>query len=127
MLVQYGKSFLAMKKINLKQFEQDDDGFVVTPIEDEELEQKMAFQTAPSVEPQEKVRVSFAKFAQLVSRSDLEQVLTSNPNAEVIIDTNLLAELATPSEEEEERKIPVIFSVGLVIGIVLTYILFKYL
>lgn len=120
-----------MKKINLKRLDQEDDGFVVTPIEDEEDDVKNAptfgHNAVVQAEPGEKVRVSFAKFAQLVSRSDVEQVIVANPEAEVIIDTNLLAELATPSEEEEERKIPVIFSVGLVIGIVLTYILFKYL
>lgn len=103
--------------------ESDEDGFVVTPI-DEHVEAKTSIAVP---EPGEKVRVSFAKFAHLVSRSDLEHVMDANPHAEVIIDTNLLAELATPSEEEEEKKIPVIFSIGLVVGIILTYILFKYL
>ncbi len=108
--------------------ESEEDGFVVTPIDDEFEGAKMGAKTSIAVpEPSEKVRVSFAKFAHLVSRSDLEHVMDANPHAEVIIDTNLLAELATPSEEEEEKKIPVIFSIGLVVGIILTYILFKYL
>lgn len=122
-----------MKKINLKSFDEEEDGFVISSIEDDVMDvktplDKSQFEAAVvASEPGEKVRISFAKFAHLVARSDLDQVIDANANAEVIIGTDLLAELATPSEEEEEKKIPVIFSVGLVIGIVLTYILFKYL
>lgn len=114
-----------MKKINLKSFDEDEDSFVINRIEDDAVVESKP--VSAESEPGEKVRISFTKFAHLVARSDLDQVIEANPNAEVIIGTDLLAELATPSEEEEEKKIPVIFSVGLVIGIVLTYILFKYL
>jgi len=109
--------------INLKRIEDPkQEGFAIHHIDDEEVKQMVE-----ESEPGEMVKISFAKFANLVARSDIEDIIAANLREEIIIRANLLAELATPSEEEEERKIPVIFSIGLVVGIILTYILFKYL
>lgn len=110
--------------INLKAFDDQpkDDGFTVHHIADEEVKSVIA-----ASEAGEKVKISFGKFAQLVARSDIDELIEGNRGQDVVIDTNLLAELATPGDDVEERKIPVIFSIGLVVGIILTYILFKYL
>lgn len=74
-----------------------------------------------------KVKISFAKFVQLIVNHSFEQVVEKNQDAEIIISTNLLSDLANAhSEPEEQKKIPVIlFIVGLGLGIVITYFLVK--
>lgn len=69
------------------------------------------------------MKVRFAKFVQLVSTRDCSDVVNANPDEEVVISSNLLTELAGAHDEREEKKIPLVFLVGLAIGVVLTYIL----
>lgn len=75
------------------------------------------------VEPRDFVKVKFTKFVQLVTSRDCGDVVEANPNEEVVMSSNLLTELAGAHDEREEKKIPLVFLVGLAIGVVLTYIL----
>ncbi len=75
------------------------------------------------VEPRDFVRVKFAKFVQLVSTRDCADVVNANLDEDVVMSSNLLTELAGTHDEREEKKIPLVFLVGLAIGVVLTYIL----
>jgi hypothetical protein len=75
------------------------------------------------VEPRDFVKVKFTKFVQLVTSRDCSDVVEANPNEEVVMSSNLLTELAGAHDEREEKKIPLVFLVGLAIGVVLTYIL----
>ena len=88
----------------------------------EEPQQK-EYQSPQEVEPRDYVKVRFAKFVQLVSTRDCSDVVNANPDEEVVISSNLLTELAGAHDEREEKKIPLVFLVGLAIGVVLTYIL----
>lgn len=75
-----------------------------------------------------KVRISFSKFVQLVVNHSFEEVVEKNQDAEIIISTNLLSDLANahPESEEQPKKMPVIlFIIGLGLGIVITYFLVK--
>lgn len=74
-----------------------------------------------------RVKISFAKFVQLVLNHSFEEVVEKNQDAEIIISTNLLSDLANAHpESEEQKKIPIIlFIVGLGLGIVFTYFLVK--
>lgn len=74
-------------------------------------------------EPKDYVKVKFGKFVQLVSSRDCADVVNVNPDEDVVISSNLLTELAGAHDEREEKKIPLVFLVGLAIGVVLTYIL----
>jgi len=74
-------------------------------------------------EPKDIVRVKFSKFVQLVTSRDCSDVVNANTEEDVIISSNLLTELAGAHDEREEKKIPLVFLVGLAIGVVLTYIL----
>lgn len=75
------------------------------------------------VEPRDFVKVKFTKFIQLVTSRDCADVVDANPDEEVVMSSNLLTELAGAHDEREEKKIPLVFLVGLAIGVVLTYIL----
>jgi len=74
-------------------------------------------------EPRDVVRVKFEKFVQLVTSRDCSDVVNANLDEDVIMSSNLLTELAGAHDEREEKKIPLVFLVGLAIGVVLTYIL----
>lgn len=74
-------------------------------------------------EPKDFVKVKFSKFVQLVSTHDFTEVIDNNENEDVILSSNLLADLAGSHDQKEERKIPLVFLVGLAIGVILTYIL----
>ena len=74
-------------------------------------------------EPKELVKVKFSKFVQLVTVRDCADVVANNENEDIIINSNLLTELASSHDEREEKKIPLVFLVGLAIGVIITYIL----
>ncbi len=77
------------------------------------------------VMPKDTVRVKFVKFVNLVSSRDFREVITANADEEIIMSSNLLTELAGSQDRVEERKIPLVFLVGIAIGVVLTYIFFS--
>ena len=77
----------------------------------------------PDTEPKDFVRVKFARFVQLVTSRDCADVVNDNPEEDVVMSSNLLTDLAGAHDEREEKKIPLVFLVGLAIGVVLTYIL----
>jgi len=76
-----------------------------------------------NVEPKELIKVKFAKFVQLVASRDFLSVLEKNQDEDIIISSNLLTDLAGSVDEKGEKKVPVVFLIGLAIGVVLTYIL----
>ncbi|MBD3270848.1 hypothetical protein GF376_04965, partial [Candidatus Peregrinibacteria bacterium] len=72
-------------------------------------------------EPKEMIKVKFDKFVQLVATRDFWQVMERNKNENIILSSNLLTELAGAVDEKGEKKTPVIFLVGLAIGVIVTY------
>lgn len=74
----------------------------------------------------DRVKVKFDKFITLVATHTYEDVLRKNADEDVIISTNLLTDLANAHEEPKgDKKIVVIFAVGLAIGIVLTWLILR--
>lgn len=101
---------------------------------DEPLEEAPAPQTdiTPAVmrnieeiPPKETIKVKFSKFVTLVANHDFTDVVNANPDEEIIISSNLLTELASGADRKGEKKIPLVFVIGIAIGVVLTYILFS--
>lgn len=114
------------KSIFLKE---EDTEFKVKHIEDDEEETDVVESARPVIsEPMavEKVKVSFDNFVNLVANHNYEEVIEKNKNEDVIVSSNLLADLANAHEQEEERRIPAIFIIGVVLGIVVTYILLTF-
>lgn len=102
----------------------------VQPVKDEKEEEK----TEPSRTEVERVdessarefvKVRFGTFVNLIANRDLEEVFDANAEQQIIMNSNLLTELACTKDRREERKIPIVFLVGIGIGVVLTYIFFS--
>ncbi len=111
----------------------NDDSFVVKHIEPDESEEIVTYPVIRESSPMpqepeavEKVKVSFDNFVKLVANHNYEDVIDKNKDEHVIVSSNLLADLANAHEQEEERRIPAIFIIGVLIGIVITYILLTY-
>lgn len=73
----------------------------------------------------DKVKVKFDKFVNLIATHAYEDVLEKHVDDDVIISTDLLTDLANAHEEKQDRKMPMIFLVGIILGIILTYVLLK--
>ncbi|MBA4336629.1 hypothetical protein C0416_02540 [bacterium] len=120
-------------KIDISMRDRDDDSFVVNHIESDEDEEIVTYpvireHAVVTQEPEavEKVKVSFDSFVKLVASHNYEDVIDKNKDEPVIVSSNLLADLANAHEQEEERRIPAIFIIGVLVGIVITYILLTY-
>ena len=131
----------AVRDITVKRFTQDEN-FAVEPLiqhhrlsddtdystdneveeVEEDVEQVLA-QVPQDVAPLDFVNVKFSKFVQLVTSRDCSEVVNANMDENVVISSNLLAELAGTHDGGEEKKIPLVFLIGLAIGVVLTYFL----
>jgi len=115
----------------------DEDSFVVNHIDEdttEDIVESNIGYTVPhesrvvmnDIPAAEKVKVSFDNFVKLVVNHNYEDVIDKNKEEDVIVSSNLLADLANAHEQEEERRIPAIFIIGVLLGIVITYILLTY-
>ncbi|KKT18889.1 MAG: hypothetical protein UW03_C0028G0005 [Candidatus Peregrinibacteria bacterium GW2011_GWA2_43_8] len=76
-----------------------------------------------SSEPASKVKITFGRFVSLVANHSFLDIVEKNSDEEVIISTNLLTDLANAHDGQTERKLPVVFVLGLIVGIGLTYLL----
>jgi hypothetical protein len=96
----------------------------VTSLEKEE-DEIVKIPSIEASEPKDTIKVKFGKFVQLVANHDFAEVIDAHLDDEIIMSSNLLTELAGASDKKEERKIPLVFLIGIAIGVVLTYIFFS--
>ena len=73
----------------------------------------------------DKVKVKFEKFVNLIATHSYEEIFEKHIDEDVIISTDLLADLANAHEEKGDRKVPVIFLLGILLGIVVTWLLLR--
>lgn len=110
--------------------QEDEDSFVVRHIDgsSKDAEKIIRESTVVTHDPPvaEKVKVKFQNFVQLAVNHNYEDIIEKNANEDVIVSSNLLADLANAHEKEEEKRIPAIFIIGMVLGIVITYILLTF-
>lgn len=95
--------------------------------EEEEMDEEPYMQSLDidTANPRDTIKVKFGKFVQLVNSHDFADVVNTHAQEEIIMSTDLLTELAGSHDRREERKIPLVFLVGIAIGVVLTYIFFS--
>ena len=104
----------------------DDSEFKIHHFEEEEVEE-----TAPSdlsgvaSKPHDKVKIKFDKFVNLVATHAYEEVFEKHEDEDIIISTDLLADLANAHEEKGDRKVPAIFLFGILLGLGLAWVLLK--
>lgn len=75
--------------------------------------------------PYDKVKVKFDKFVNLIATHAYEDIFEKHMDEDVIVSTDLLADLANAHEEKENKKTPLIFVLGIVLGGVVAWILFR--
>jgi hypothetical protein len=95
----------------------------VTSLEDDQPSVKV--QSSEDFIPKETIKVKFGKFVHLVANHDFADVIEAHADDEIVMSSNLLTDLAGASDKKEERKIPLVLMVGIIIGGVLTYIFFS--
>lgn len=98
-----------------------------TPVQEEPTlqQQPTPLLEADQLNPKDLIKVNFATFVELVASQDVEKIIEQHTNQELIMSTNLLSKLASLRDNREEKKIPLVFLVGIAIGVVLTYIFFS--
>jgi len=96
---------------------QEENKTYVSPVSDDEISELKA---------SDNVKVKFDKFVNLVvSKADAE-MMEKYMDEDIIVGTNLLTELASVQKEDKEgKKVPIMFILGILIGIGLAYILLK--
>lgn len=78
-------------------------------------------------EPSTQVKVPFEKFVQLVATHDFEAVMSKHANEDIVLSTSLLTDLANayPEDSMQKTKTPVMLILGVIIGIVVTYLILR--
>ena len=73
----------------------------------------------------DRVKVKFDKFVNLIATHAYEEIFEKYNNEDVIVSTDLLADLANSHEEKQMGKTPFIFLFGILLGILAAYFLMK--
>lgn len=76
-------------------------------------------------EPDNKVKVKFEKFVNLIANHAFEDVIDKHAHQEIIISTDLLTDLANVSEDKPGSKWFLILVLGVVIGGAVVYFISK--
>jgi hypothetical protein len=97
----------------------------VTEEEKEEPKSEPGFDVSDESTIKDLIKVKFGTFVQLISNRDIQDLFEANADKNIIMHSDLLTELASSRDKREERKIPLVFLVGIAIGVVLTYIFFS--
>lgn len=101
----------------------------VINLRDEKLANSYGVEPVKTVEAEiseTKVKVKFEKFANLVVTHAYEEIIDEHRDDDVIISTDLLADLANAHEEPSDKRIPLMFVLGGVIGVIITWFLISY-
>ena len=103
-------------------------GFRVNEIQDDREDADSVEEVMMDREPGEQVRVKFDKFVQLVATHNFEEVLKNHADEDIIMNSNLLMDLASAHEDQEEdpKRQPMLIGIGVIIGVVIAYILLKF-
>lgn len=103
-------------------------GFHVNEIQHDDSGSDIIEEVIDDREPGEQVRVKFDKFVQLVATHNFEEVLKDHADEDIIMNSNLLMDLASAHEDHEEdpKRQPMLIGVGVVIGGILAYILITF-
>jgi hypothetical protein len=99
-------------------------------VPNDEIEEKDTFQInhiQNDIESSSKIKIKFGKFVELVAKHSYVDVIEKNADHEIVIDANLLADLANSHDDEEENPYQkwILIGIGLVVGIFVAYLVLK--
>lgn len=106
----------------------EDLGFEVNEVrrdDDEALDE--VIEEIAEREPGEMVRVKFDKFVQLVATHNFEDVLKDHSDEDIVMNSNLLMDLASAHEDtDDSKKQPLLIGIGVAIGVAVAFLLFTF-
>lgn len=88
-------------------------GFSVKPVNSEELVSA------------DQVAINFGSFVELITTHDYRKVVIQRKDESVIISSNLLTDLANAHESRGDKKFPMIFTFGLILGVIIALLVFN--
>lgn len=100
--------------------------FKIGSVEKCEPERSMAgMDIDPASQASGKVKVKFDKFVNLIATHAYEEIFNKHIDEDVIVSTDLLADLANAQEDKRDKKSSLLFVIGIVIGAVVVWLLLK--
>ncbi len=94
-----------------------DHAVLATPLSDQE---------SATMKANDKVKVKFDKFVNLIATHAYQEIFDKHVNEDVIISTDLLADLANAHEEKDDgKKIPLYILMGVLLGVMVTWFILK--
>lgn len=103
-----------------------DIGFQVNEIEHDDFDESVMGTPAEEREPGELVKVRFDKFVQLVATHNFEEVLKNHAQEDIVMNSNLLMDLASAHEDtDDSKKQSMMIGVGVLIGLAVAVTLLK--
>lgn len=101
-------------------------GFQVNEIEHDDFEDGVIDTPVEEREPGELVKVRFDKFVQLVATHNFEEVLKNHADEDIVMNSNLLMDLASAHEDtDDSKKQSMMIGVGVLIGLAVAVVLLK--
>lgn len=101
-------------------------GFQVNEIEHDDFEADVIDAPVEEREPGELVKVRFDKFVQLVATHNFEEVLKNHADEDIVMNSNLLMDLASAHEDtDDSKKQSMMIGVGVLIGLAVAVVLLK--
>lgn len=78
-----------------------------------------------AAKPYDKVKVKFDKFVNLVVTHAYAEIFERHREEDVIISTDLLTDLASSRGEKSDKKSPLLFVFGILLGVGIAWLLLK--
>ncbi|MCX6733327.1 MAG: hypothetical protein NTX63_00770 [Candidatus Peregrinibacteria bacterium] len=116
-----------VKQIRDVEIPSGDMGFQVNEISsDDDMEEEIVSEPIEEREPGELVKVRFDKFVQLVATHNFEEVLKNHAEEDIVMNSNLLMDLASAHEDtDDSKKQSMMIGVGVLIGLGVALVLLK--
>ncbi|MBI4231970.1 hypothetical protein HY605_01955 [Candidatus Peregrinibacteria bacterium] len=112
--------------INLRKDDADEPEFKIKPVDDEKIEAVKSIELeAVASTANDRVKVKFEKFVNLIATHAYEDIIAKHEDDDVIISTDLLADLANAHEEKPEKKMPLVFVFGIALGLFVAWIFLR--
>ncbi len=112
--------------INLRGESDSTIDFKINHVEEDEKCEVSCELESVAISSSDKVKIKFGKFVNLVATHAYEEVVDKHMDDDIIISTDLLADLANAHEERGDKKMPMMLMLGILIGIIITWFLIKY-
>jgi len=93
----------------------DKEGFDVEPIYQPSDEDESTIS--------DRVMISFKSFMDLVASHSYNKVIDDLGDSKVTVESELLTALANAHETKSEKRVPLIFSIGLIAGVIIAYLI----